>query len=403
MNDELQRRLAFLGSLVQSDLSGTRAPCKICRSQAPFLDATDFQKCTSGHPFGLSGVEVRWYRCNECGFLFTPFFDNWTHRDFTRFVYNEDYGRVDPDYARHRPISIAELLAGRLRGHEDLRVLDYGSGTGLTAKRMAELGFSNVENYDPFSSPAAPAGKFDLITCFEVIEHSPDPVGIIADMTARLTERGGCIILGESLQPPDIGHLRAAWWYCAPRNGHCSTFTGETLSILARRFGLVFHDGGNIHCMRLGADARYRDIADRFGEALISATIGSPDKGNVDGWHAREGDFRWTAMSRLTWTVRLPNPDGGPANVRVHVPVVMEIRPGFAAECGVRIGGVSAAVTQRGVALYAEAAGVEFRDDLEIVLTTPPHCSPAELRGAPDSRPLGLAIRCGATPGNSPD
>ncbi len=45
---------------------------------------------------------------------------------------------------------------------------------------MAAHGFANITNYDPFSSPARPAGKFSLITCFEVIEHTVSPARLPA-------------------------------------------------------------------------------------------------------------------------------------------------------------------------------------------------------------------------------
>jgi len=99
---------------------------------------------------------------------------------------------------------MADLMAQKLQGFET-RILDYGAGCGFFAARMAELGFPGVESYDPFSIPQRPAGRFDIVTGFEVIEHPP--LGSLADMTSFLHGQG-CIILGESLQPPDIDAIR---------------------------------------------------------------------------------------------------------------------------------------------------------------------------------------------------
>ncbi len=66
-------------------------------------------------------------------------------------------------------------MAEKLATWRKLDILDYGSGSGAFAERMAKYGFANITNYDPFSSPARPAGKFSLITCFEVIEHTVSP------------------------------------------------------------------------------------------------------------------------------------------------------------------------------------------------------------------------------------
>jgi hypothetical protein len=65
------------------------------------------------------------------GFLFTPFFDDWTHDDFRRFVFNEDYTIVDPDYVDRRPTQMAEQMARLLNGYQDARILDYGAGRGV--------------------------------------------------------------------------------------------------------------------------------------------------------------------------------------------------------------------------------------------------------------------------------
>jgi SAM-dependent methyltransferase len=394
MNDPTRERLATLPSLGSLSLSGTSMPCKVCGVRAPFFDATDFHKCTGGHPFGASGIEVRWFRCNSCDFLFTPFFDDWAHQDFTQFVYNADYIFVDPDYKERRPIQVAEQVAARLKGCEDLRILDYGSGTGAMSGRLTEFGFRNIVNYDPFSQPVAPTGEFDLITCFEVIEHSPDPLATLADMRRLLYDAGGCIILGETLQPANIRTIRTGWWYCAPRNGHCSTFTADTLSILARNADLVFHPGTNIHCFRLGASPKWSAIADRIGTPLFSAVITAPEDAHADGWHNNERGFRWTRAQRLSWDIPLPRGLGTHTEVHLRVPFAMEVRRGLAAECRVGIGDQMADVVIENSTIQARATGVTTSDDaLRVVLVTPPPCSPAELRGSPDTRHLGLAIR----------
>ena len=199
----------------------------------------DFNKCAGFYVFGPASVPVHYHRCEECGFLFTPFFDDWTDEDFRRFIYNTDYGLVDPEYEGTRPIRVADHLAQFLAGREDAGILDYGAGGGLFAKRLTELGFQHVESYDPFSMPARPSGRFDIITCTEVIEHVPFPSVALDDMLSLLAVHG-CIILGETLQPPDIGMIRGNWWYVAPRNGHMSTFAGRTLAMMAERSGLIF-------------------------------------------------------------------------------------------------------------------------------------------------------------------
>ena len=56
-------------------------------------------------------------------------------------------------------------MAGLLGGLGGVRILDYGSGGGVFAAAMAKHGFEAVEEYDPFSHPERPAGKFDVVLC----------------------------------------------------------------------------------------------------------------------------------------------------------------------------------------------------------------------------------------------
>jgi hypothetical protein len=158
--------------------------CRLCGGFARPFDSLEFYKyCspTDCFGFGFAGIHVEYRRCEDCGFVFTSFFDDWTPQDL---AYNEDYPRVDFECADIRPGNVAALLAGRLALWRDIDMLDYGSGA--LAARMGEHGFAKITNYDPFSSPARPEGKFSLITCFEVIEHTVSPAVCLNDMASFL-------------------------------------------------------------------------------------------------------------------------------------------------------------------------------------------------------------------------
>ena len=221
---------------IRKSRAASSIPCKICGRPAPFFDAVDFLKCTAGYPFGPSGILVPYHRCEACGFLFTPFFDNWTQHAFQRFIYNDDYIVVDPEYIGARPVRVAERFADLLAPARGSRVLDWGAGSGIFAAEMVRRGF-RAEGYDPFSAPDMPVGKFDIITCIEAIEHVPEPMRAFRRMTEHLAD-DGMIIVGETLQPDDIEKIRCSWWYVAPRNGHCSTFDRRTMATIADQLGL---------------------------------------------------------------------------------------------------------------------------------------------------------------------
>jgi 2-polyprenyl-6-hydroxyphenyl methylase/3-demethylubiquinone-9 3-methyltransferase len=208
----------------------------------------DYNKCCSATPyqFGITGIIVPYYRCENCRFIFTDLIDDWSSEEISEFIYNADYLKVDPEYLGIRAQRAADAVARVLAPCTDVRILDYGSGTGAFAEAMGTYGFKDMHSYDPFSSPARPTGTFDLITCFEVLEHAAWPVTTLAEIGEQLSGEGA-ILIGQSLQPDNIEEIAGRWWYLAPRNGHVSLFAHETFLVLAERTHLKYRPGDGIH------------------------------------------------------------------------------------------------------------------------------------------------------------
>ena len=241
MESGLRHRLLLLPQLNEANAAAIR--CKICGAGAAPFDSVDFWKFCAPNPFffGFSGIQVPYYRCQVCDFLFTNFCDSWSNDDFVQFIYNNDYLKVDGEYIQARPERTAMEISGRLSGCKSARILDYGSGSGAFVRRMKSLGFADISGFDPFSEPRRPSGAFDLITAFEVVEHSTDPMQTFSDMRGLLS-KSGMILIGQTTQPSNITEIGGRWWYLAPRNGHVSTFSERTFSIIAEKIGL------NLHC-----------------------------------------------------------------------------------------------------------------------------------------------------------
>jgi 2-polyprenyl-6-hydroxyphenyl methylase/3-demethylubiquinone-9 3-methyltransferase len=399
MDQALADRLSSLPAL--NAANRRRTPCKICNGAAPFFDVVDFNKVCSDdlYPFGLSGQPVHYFRCDSCGFLFTRFFDDWTPEQFSRFVYNDDYIKVDGEYADIRPAREAVAMAHRLAAFGHLNMLDYGSGSGRFAEYLCGHGFEKVASYDPFSSPRRPEGAFDVITCFEVLEHSPAPARTLADI-ASLLAPGGCVIFSTAVQPANIHEIRANWWYVAPRNGHASIYTLAALARAGRDEGLVLHAGpGGTAFAAQDPSADSRLILATFGPPskffqLAAPSAGAPLTGDQKAsWHGVEGavvtPFRWTAAPEITW--RLQNEPIGPGQLSITIPVQNEIRPGFASLCQLQIG-------EMRLPFAGNARGLTISLDLDreleavVKLLTPPVLRPCDLRSVTDARFLGLAI-----------
>ena len=225
-------------------------PCRICGSTAPLFDVCDFANhCfrPATGPAELSGIAVYYYRCRDCGLLFSPLTDGWTTEDFRARIYTDDYAAFDPEIDDERPSANAALVEKLFGDHRSsLSLLDFGGGDGALARMLKQKGFANARSCDPIRHPdeSPPQGRFDLVTCFEVLEHANDPLAMVRDL-ADLTGPDGMVLFSTLLQPPDIDVQRLRWWYAAPRNGHVSLYTAAALAAAWKAAGMNCASFGN--------------------------------------------------------------------------------------------------------------------------------------------------------------
>jgi SAM-dependent methyltransferase len=235
------------------------ATCSICAANARSLGRVDFNKsCISeqGQSITPSGVSVEYHRCSQCGFIFTKDFDDWSAADFKQRIYNDDYILVDPDYLEIRPRNNAINLDRLFGPHKKyLRFIDFGGGNGALAEHMRGMDY-HAETFDPFSEHRhLPEAKANVVTSFEVIEHAPRPKETLDEILALL-EPEGVLIFSTLVQPPDIESLGLDWWYVAPRNGHVSLHSSQSLELLMRSRGLATrHFSDDVHFAYRSAEA----------------------------------------------------------------------------------------------------------------------------------------------------
>ncbi len=234
--------------------------CPVCQSESALHDVVDFNKSCDegrGHFLPLKGDAVYYALCSQCGFCFAPELARWSLEQFEEHIYNEDYGLVDPEYVLVRPRNSAAVLTKMFgqRAHS-LRHLDYGGGNGLLASMLNETQWQST-SFDPFVDRGLQVhelGKFDLITAFEVFEHVPDVQVLMANLMDLLAP-GGLVLFSTLVSN---GHIhpnqRLTWWYAAPRNGHISLFTRESLATLALQQKLIFgsfSEGFHFYCRQV--------------------------------------------------------------------------------------------------------------------------------------------------------
>jgi SAM-dependent methyltransferase len=138
-----------------------------------------------------------------------------------------------------RPCANAALVQ-KLFGKSKLtcRVLDYVGDNDVLCATLRAAGFPIAKTYDPFVPEYVqpPMGKFDLVTCFETLEHMPDPVKGIGAILARLADPGLVLFL-TLLKPDDFDQFKLKWWYVGPRNRHISLFICDAMVKAWRQHG----------------------------------------------------------------------------------------------------------------------------------------------------------------------
>lgn len=225
-----------MSSLALKPLAGRESACKICRGKAILFGVVDFSKSCEdrrGQVMPPAGIPIHYRRCSECGFLFTESFDDWSLADFKQHIYDDRYEAVDPDYREKRPAALRAMLDQLFPAlPHDLRILDYGGGDGALAAKLRAGGFERVECYDPIvpGFDAAPEGRFDLVTCFETLEHVPDPVATVRHI-AGFVDQPGLVLFSTLLQGQEFQSKGMDWWYIGPRNGHISLYTRRALTL----------------------------------------------------------------------------------------------------------------------------------------------------------------------------
>jgi SAM-dependent methyltransferase len=185
--------------------------------------------------------------CSNCGFCFAPQICAWPAETFERWIYNDTYVQVDPDYLGVRPQSNADVLVQLFPRTPVARHLDYGGGNGMLADILRGRGWDS-SSYDPFlqrGQANESLGRFDLITAFEVFEHVPDVNALMRDLEQLRTPTGivlfSTLVSDEEIRP----NKPIKWWYAAPRNGHISLYSRKSLGLLANRMSLNFRSFSN--------------------------------------------------------------------------------------------------------------------------------------------------------------
>ena len=132
------------------------------------------------------------------------------------------------------------------------RALDFGCGPGPVLQVL--LGQKGYEPYvyDPYFAPEMPQGKFDLITCTEVLEHVYAPKEVWERFVDLLNADGILAIMTHFHPGPGTF---SSWWY-RRESTHVVFYSEATFQWLIEAFGfrLRYCDGKKTMVLQKSCD-----------------------------------------------------------------------------------------------------------------------------------------------------
>lgn len=197
--------------------------------------------------------ELKILECSGCGLVFLSSFAHISDGYYEQSGMHE--GLIDiEDWCKETAWDDERRFLFLQRVLENKNVLDFGCGNGGFLKRAQKVAhravgvelekrlqpYFNQERLSVFQSIDTVAeDAFDVITLFHVLEHIPDPLHILAELSGKLAVNGQLIIEVPSATDALLSlyqsenFARFTYWSC-----HLFLFNASTLAKLAHKAGL---------------------------------------------------------------------------------------------------------------------------------------------------------------------
>lgn len=173
----------------------------------------------------------QYWHCRYCDLVFVDP-DQLPTPDAERHIYDQHENSPEDPHYRQFLNRLAAPLCERL-GPDQILGLDFGCGPGPTLSVMLRERGLKVVDYDPIYAPGEPEkqGRYDFITCTEVMEHFHHP-GRDWMRLRRLLKPGGWLGVMTKLRPGQSGF---AEWHYKNDPTHVSFYSRRSFEFLARR------------------------------------------------------------------------------------------------------------------------------------------------------------------------
>lgn len=124
-------------------------------------------------------------------------------------------------------------------------ILDIGCGNGIFLKKAQKADYrafgydiDEMVPADYHSLTKIPNHHFDAITCFDVIEHTPDPIKFINGIKIKLKSKGLLLLTTPNREGIAGKIIKNKFWGISP-NGHQKVFNLPELENLLKKSGFA--------------------------------------------------------------------------------------------------------------------------------------------------------------------
>jgi SAM-dependent methyltransferase len=195
--------------------------CAVCRSeqyrirypeQIPPVNMLNFSARRSPQKHHARIVE-----CCNCGLIYSnPYFEEDLLRPLYReasYIDEQQLDNMSADYLR-------EFTKALDRSDRSTRILEIGCADGFFLKRLLAAGFTHVYGVEPGKAAVAKASPdlrcrivndffqpdlfpgvlFDVVCCFQIFDHMPDPNRFLSDIHKVLTPGGIVLAINHNIR-----------------------------------------------------------------------------------------------------------------------------------------------------------------------------------------------------------